>query len=154
MPNVTAEQSPPDLRVVKAGYTPPLQHVPVEALDASWPAIAYGLRQLLRRWPVEWNETDIYRRLAADKFGLYKCDDGFVILERCEQPISLAPFLHVWVMYFKPGKGKARRTSIIQWLDGLTAQMKCRWWQFTSPRDGWFGADVGCEPVLTVWRRK
>lgn len=149
-----ATQTQRDLKVVKAGYTPLFRAVAVEDIDAAWPFVSRGLASLIRRRKPTWTELDVKRRLVAGVVGLYLADDGFAIIERCNEAVSMEPYLNVWVLWFRPGKGMPHRERIKAWLNDRQCEFRCLWQQFDSPINGWFGVDSGFTPHTTIWRRK
>lgn len=129
-------------------------YVPPEDLSGNWVFVEHGLNEVLSITKEDWTPADVRRHLRFGRAALYVRDDGFVILERCLEPISGEPYLNVWIAWFEPGKAKAIRKEFIDWLDGAKQHSKCEWIQFASPRDGWAGLEPDFERAQTIWRRK
>jgi hypothetical protein len=135
-------------------FTPPFARVKPDELAAHWAFVENGLNHVRILCDEPWSAEDILARLVDERAALYLRDDGFLILEQCEEPISLKRYLNVWVMWFRPGQGRKVRDISVQWLDAMKLAHGCAWWQFSSPRDGWAGMEPLCERYRTIWRRK
>lgn len=128
--------------------------VAVEEIPDLWRYVEHGLIRIRRRCKAPWHESQIKAHLLQGRASLFIRQEGFVVLERCVEPITFEPYLNVWFMYFAPGKAYPMREELVKWLDGMKKQAKCCWWQFASPREEW--AEVikpYCEKVMTTWRR-
>lgn len=86
---------------------------------------------------------------------LFLRPEGFVIVERCKEAITLEPYVNVWLMYFKPGEAMRLKDELVKWLDALKKFHRCAWWQFSSPREEW-GATIApfCDKTMVTWRRR
>lgn len=127
---------------------------PEELIDL-WPQVSPGLSQIKRRCNASWTVEQIRAHLLQGRASLYLSDVGFVILEKCSEPMTFEPYLNVWLMFFKPKEGMKRRDEIVKWLDGAQRYARCAWWQFGSPRDEWASTIAPyCEKVMTIWRRR
>jgi hypothetical protein len=131
----------------------PFVRILPEELNAHWDFIEPGLEQMRRLWDEPWKSDDVLRCLVDERAALYRRDDGFIVVEQCNEPISGRKFLNVWIAWFLPGHARAMQAAIIAWLDALKAAHSCEWIQFISPRDGW-----ALEPHFvrhrSIWRRK
>ena len=123
-------------------------------VPAHWPAVERGIAAILAKCPKEpWTARDIRRHLRLGHAGLFVREDGFIVVERRNEPISGEPYLNVWLMWFEPGK--MNRDAIAAWLDEMVRQTRSEWWQFTSPRNGWGQALEGCcERIGATWGRR
>jgi len=153
MQNVTTELPQHDRVVALDSYRPPFRKVPPEAIGGSWAFVEQGLNQILAKCGGEhWTPRDIRRHLREGRAGLFVRNDGFIVLERCMEPVSGEPFLNVWLMWFEALA--LPKDEIAAWLDGMAKSLNCEWWQFTSPRQGWGHYLEGiCQPAYTTWRR-
>ena len=109
------------------------------------------MKKVLRRCPATWTPEIIRHYIETGQAGLFVCEGGFLILEQCAD-VGI-PFLNVWIAWFKPNFAKAHRKELIAWLDQMRDQLKCEWWQFSSPREGWVGIEPDCKKAMTIWRR-
>lgn len=133
----------------------PFRRIAPDGLGAIWSWVERGLnvvRAVSAHKP--WGADDVLRRLVDERAHLYVREDAFVVLEKCVEPISERPYLNVWVMWSEPQKANQIRPAIVRWLYAQKAAQGCDWWQFSSPRPGWYGIEAGCEPVYTVWRSR
>lgn len=153
MQNVTTESHQRDRVVALDAYRPPFRQVPIEALDASWPQIEKGLLAILAECPKEhWTPRDIRRYLRAGRATAFVRPDGFVILERSEEPVSGEPFLNAWLMWMEAGT--LPRDEVAAWLDDMARSRHLEWWQLSSPRLGWGRYLAGvCEVAYVTYRR-
>jgi len=132
-----------------------MRYIPPAELPHVWEAVERGLNRILELCPDYWIPRDVKRHLYQGRCFLYFSDQGFFIVERCNEIFSGSPFLNVWVMYFQPGEGEKLKHQIIEQLDALKAQTFSEWIQFTSPRKAWGRAMDGLfEEYATIWRRK
>jgi hypothetical protein len=130
------------------------QPVPPEQLPGVWEFVRHGLEVVIRRTGETWNPEDVRRSLVRGDTALFLRPDGFVVLERRTEFWSCAPYLNVWIAYFRPGKAKPLRAEFIAWLDSMRALTKTEWLEFRSPREGWAGLEPDFVKVATIWRRK
>ena len=126
------------------------------APEAAWEFIEPGLREVLRRTKEPWNPEDVRRQLVTGQASLWVCDDGFVVLQKLREEFSCKPYLYVWVMWFKPGKGRAVRAEVEAWLSEVALQHvgDARAVKFSSPRIGWKALEPDWEIERIIWRRK
>jgi hypothetical protein len=150
---VTLEIPQSDRVVALDSYRPPFRKVPTEEIGAAWPFVERGLVSILERCRGEaWTPRDIRRHIRQGRAGLFVRKDGFVVLERCEQPITHEPYLNVWLMWFEALA--LPKHEVAAWLDEMAKSLSCEWWQFSSPRMGWGQYLEGiCEPAYQTWRR-
>lgn len=148
----------PQLRVIaqQASHCPGFRFIAPDDVPAHWGRVEKGIASILAKCEREpWTSRDIRRALRAGRAQLFVREEGFVVLERCQEPISGEPYLNVWLMWFAPGTLPMLRKEVADWLDETREQAKCEWWQFTSPREGWgkFLEDI-CEPIASTWGRR
>lgn len=131
-----------------------LTFVHPDELATHWPFLEIGLNAILARGKETWNPTDIRRHLRQGKASLFLvADKGFVVCERCTDPISAEPYLNVWLMYFKPGEGVKLYREMIGELDKMKKDGRMEWIQF-SGREDWRGMIEGdFQFHATTWRR-
>ena len=122
-------------------------------LPKHWELVEAGLLEIIRRTQEKWTPVHVKQAINEGWASLFICDDGFVVLQRLKALWTAEPYINVWAMWFPPGKGKARREELVAWLDQITSESKCGWWEFSSPREGWAGLP-DCEKARTTWRRK
>lgn len=153
----TVPQAERDRVIAMADFRPLMRHVPAEDVPSHWPAVEKGLAAVLAKCRGEpWTARDIRRHLLRGQAALFVHPQGFAVLERCQEAISGEPYMNVWLMWFEAGSAMpALRDPIVAWLDEMRQQMKCEWWQFSSPRDGWMQwcEDV-CERAYVTWKRR
>lgn len=114
-----------------------------------------GLEAIRKRCKPSWSINHVHAHLLDARATAFVCDEGFVVLQRCGEAITGFPYLNVWLMWFQPGRAKARDAEIVAWLDEMKKRWGCMYWEFNSPRDEWAGAIAPfCEKVMTTWRRK
>ena len=131
------------------------QEVRPEDIPEVWSLLEPGLLQIKKRCDAPWVPQQVRAHLLEGRASVFICPVGFVILERCKEPMTSDPYLNVWLMWFQPGEGMKRRDEIVAFLDAMKKHAKCLWWQFGSPREEW--AEVikpFCEKTLIIWRRK
>ena len=79
---------------------------------------------------------------------------GFIIVEKCQEPISREPYLNAWLAWSQPRYFSVIRRKLIAWLDAMRDYERCEWWEFTSPRDEWIPVmQKVCEKPMKTWRR-
>jgi hypothetical protein len=121
-----------------------------------WEFVGAGLAVIAAECPtVPWYPRDVKRCLLKGQAALYVRPEGFVILQRCEEPISGAPYLNVWAIWFRPGTASPLRQQLIEWLDYSCRATCCEWWEGTSTREGWGRAlESVCDEAMVTWRRR
>lgn len=124
-----------------------------EDLNAHWEFVEKGLNVVRAIGREPWTADNVLSHLVDQRAALYLRDDGFVILEQCNEPISGRKYLNVWVMWFQPGRGRAVRQQVTEWLDAMKAAHSAEWIQFISVRDGWAGIEPDFVRHRTIWRR-
>lgn len=127
---------------------------PEEVLDL-WAKVASGLETIRKRCKAPWTVEQIRAHLLFGRASLFVHEQGFLILERCQEQWTGEPYLNAWLMWFKPGEAMKLRDDLVDWLDNAVKFHRCVWWQFGSPREEW--AEVikpYCEKVMVTWRRK
>lgn len=120
-----------------------------------WSFVEPGLLKILEKCGSQtFTPRDIKRHLYKGRATLFVRDEGFCVLEKCEEPLSTEPYLNVWLMWFKPGEAEKLETELIAWLDGMRDHHRCMWWEFSSPREAWGRAmDKVAKRHATTWRR-
>lgn len=132
-----------------------IPHVPIANLGLHWPLVEKGLLQILKRCPDTWTPKIVRHHLIRNEAALFADDSGFFITEVRTDPHSLARYLNVWCLYFKPGFGRTRKAELVEQIDQLTELHLCDTSQFSSPRSPWVRALEGYyEPYMTIYRRK
>lgn len=131
-----------------------LTFVHPDELTTHWPFLETGLAAILARGTETWNPTDIRRHLRQGKASLFLvADKGWLICERCTDPISSEPYLNVFLMYFKPGEGVKLYREMLGELDKMKKDGRMEWIQF-SGREDWRGMIEGdFQFHATTWRR-
>ena len=120
-----------------------------------WEFVETGLQKILERCGTHTFTTrDIKRHLFQGRASLFVRDEGFVILEKCQEALSGEPYLNVWLMWFKSGEAKKIKPELVSWLDAVRDHYRCMWWEFGSPREEWGAVidDVATRHI-TTWRR-
>lgn len=130
--------------------------VPAEDLASVWGFVEPGLQEILELTKEPWTVHHVKQYLRQGWATLFVDEDGFVVLQRLKAPWTSDPYVNVWVMWFKPDTAQARMHELVSWLDDITKQCKCDWWEWASPREGWKWLErLGiCQKVKTVWRRQ
>lgn len=133
-----------------------MRQVTGDELGAVWPTVLRGLEVVARKTtranlaPL-WTPEYVRLRILEGNAGLFVCDGGFLVLE-VEGGYWKTPYLNVWLAWFRPLWAKEHRQELVAWLDEKTREMNLHWWQFTSPRAGWMGANE-CKLISQTWRR-
>lgn len=109
-----------------------------------------GLDQVLARTKEKWTPTHVLKALNEGWAHLFVESDGFAIIQQSKDEWTSEPHVLVWVMWFIPGKAKAKRAELIAWLDEISKKR----WKFSSPRMGWEALESECEIERIIWRRK
>lgn len=130
-----------------------LRHIPPAELSGVWWFVEAGLWKIKKKCSEPWVPLDVYRYVRSGQAGLYVCDDGFVVLRKLAEEFSREPYLHVWAMWFRPGKGKEKRSDLIAWLDRMREELSCAWIEYGSPRMGWIVMEPEFKRAGTIWRR-
>lgn len=131
------------------------QEVLPEDIPEVWGLLEPGLSEIKRRCEAPWVPAQVRTHLIEGRATAFLSSFGFLILERCKEPLTADPYLNVWLMWSRPREAFRRREEIVLFLDGMKKRAKCLYWQFGSPREEW--AEVikpYCDKVLTIWRRK
>lgn len=100
----------------------------------------HGINEIIRRsnGRMTFTPRDIYRHLRNDRARLFRVDDvGFFVVEQCRETLSGDAFLNVWLMWFQPGKGRAHKREVLDYLDALCAFHRCEWVDFGTTREAW-----------------
>lgn len=120
-----------------------------------WGFVEPGICKILEKCGTHtFTPRDIKRHLYAGRATLFMRDEGFCVLEKCNEPLSGEPYLNVWLMWFKPGEAKRIKPELVTWLDQVRDHFRCMWWEFSSPRDEWRGEmDDVCKRHVQTWRR-
>jgi hypothetical protein len=132
-----------------------VKFVPPEDLSSVWGFVEPGLQETIALTKEPWTANHVKQHIREGHATLFVDDDGFVVLQRLKALWTSDPYVHVWVMWFKPGTAHERLKELVTWLDEITKQCKCDWWEWASPREGWKWLErLGlCQKVKTVWRR-
>ncbi len=129
-----------------------LPHIPPAQLESVWPLVEEGLTRILELCPQPWTPRDVRIRIVRGQCLLFACEDGFFIVERCED--WGAWYLNVWCMYFRPGTGWRRKKELIAQLDSIQKELLCDFIACTSPRPEWMAMLRGyCTEQTRVYRR-
>lgn len=134
---------------------PILRRIQPEGVGEVQSFVVDGLAAIVESCPtVPWRAADVLRALLDGRCALYLNDDGFVVVTRKLEEITGRPYLNLWLMWFRPGTGKAVMADVIAWLDQVCKDTACDWWEGSSTREGWGRAlrDY-CEPAYITWRR-
>jgi hypothetical protein len=127
--------------------------IPVAPQDipSHWEFVEAGLKQIIRRTGEKWTPTHVLEALNLGRAHLFIDADGFCVLQQAREDWTAMPVVHVWAMWFKPGKARAKESGIRDWLDDVTGR-KVR---MSSTRTGW-GRMLGPEWEIEriIWRRK
>ena len=136
--------------------TPLMRKVEPFEVSQAWQFVEPGLQEIIRQCPtVPWTPVDVRRCLWRGEAVLYVHEDGFVIVQRSAEPISGAPYLNVWAMWFRAGAASPFKAQLIEWIDQTCRATCCEWWEGTSTREGWGRALYGvCDVAMVTWRRR
>ena len=129
--------------------------VATHEIPDNWGFVEPGICKILERCNTQtFTPRDIYRHLNQGRAFLFVREEGFVVLEKCQEPLSTEPYLNVWLMWFRPGEAEKLETELIAWLDQMRDTHRCLWWEFSSPREAWGRAlDKVAKRHVTTWRR-
>lgn len=131
----------------------PFVRVLPEEINAHWAFIERGLNIVRARCKEPWKADDVLQHLVDERAALYRRDDGFVVMEQCNEPISGRRYLNVWVMWFMPNRARPIRRELLAWLDAMKAAHDAEWIEFSSPLEGWLGIEPDFVRHRVIWRR-
>jgi hypothetical protein len=126
-----------------------------EDLSSVWGFVEPGLVEVLELTKEPWTPVHVKEHIRRGAATLFFDDDGFVVLQKLHASWTGDPYVNVWVLWLKPDTGKTRIQELVTFLDEVTKNAKCDWWEWSSPREGWRWLErLGlCQKVKTVWRR-
>lgn len=125
-----------------------------ETLPDHWAFVQPGLEKILEKNPDWWTPADVKARLLNGFAFLHVAAQGFVILERSNQPNG-TPYMNIWHMWFKPGAGVKLKKELVEWLDMMRRMMRCEFVQFGTAREEWAHMIEGdFEKAITIYRRR
>jgi hypothetical protein len=130
--------------------------IPADDLSSVWGFVEPGLLEILALTQEPWTPVHVEYAIRSGYAWLFVDDDGFFVVQKLKAEWTGAPYLNVWVMWFKPGTAHKHLKGLVGWLDDLKAQTKSDWWEWSSPREGWAWLERlnVCQKIRTVWRRK
>lgn len=129
--------------------------VPPQDLHKHWAFVEAGLREIIRKTGEEWSPTHVKCALYNGGAFLHVCEDGFVVVQPDREAWTGRPYMNVWAMWMKPGKGQEKRAELFAWLDEMAKSCGLYPWKFGSPREGWaLLEDKEMEIERVIWRRK
>lgn len=119
-----------------------------------WGFVEPGIARILEKCGTHtFTSRDIKRHLFLGRATLFVRDEGFCVLEKCNEPLSGEPYLNVWLMWFKPGEAEKLEDELFAWISAMRDQHRCLWWEFSSPREGWGRVmDKKAKRHVTTWR--
>jgi hypothetical protein len=133
-----------------------VRFVPPDELSSVWGFVEHGLNEVLALTKEPWAPSQVEYHLREKLASLFICEDGFCVLQTRKADWTSRPYVNVWVMWFRPEAAQEKMHELVAFLDEVTKQAKCDWWEWSSPRKGWRWMErLGlCEQVRTIWRRK
>jgi hypothetical protein len=132
-----------------------IQHIPPEGLSRNWDFYKAGIEDIISYGAVRFRPEDVYARIYTKQAFLYRVgNEGFFVVEKCLEHCTDEPFMNVWLMWFKPGAGKAVGPEVLDYLDRMAESAGCKWINFGTARRGWAKALGGrFKEHLVILRR-
>jgi hypothetical protein len=113
-----------------------LNEIKLDKLDAIWPWVMTGLKDLQERVPGDWDIADVYLALKHQRAVLFTIgeDSGFTVLQMLTD--ASGPHLFVWLIY-GPNELAGMEQELYEALRDKAIALGAKVIRMKSPRKGW-----------------